>query len=165
MNSFFFRFFLLSFAAFAMVYFVRGSGGQASNAQAGQDPAPVAFSSQPMDIVTTGGKSYRFRVELALTPAQQRRGLMFRKTLAPDAGMLFDYNPPRPITMWMKNTVLSLDMLFFDASGRISGIVARTTPYSQDLITVRGLTRYVLEVPAGTAERLGLGIGDKLLRR
>jgi len=171
MNSFFVRIVLL-FAAvfgvlFVLVWFYLSA---TSAAQAGEvlNPArgeSVIFSTAQLRIVTQTGQSHVFEVELALMPAQHRRGLMFRKHLEAGHGMLFDYNPPRPIAMWMKNTFISLDMLFFDASGRITKIAARTEPFSQDLIVAPGSTRYVLEIPAGTAKSLGLTVGDKMMMR
>lgn len=123
----------------------------------------VMFSTIALNIVSQSGQTSVFEVELATTSAQQRRGLMFRDSLAPDRGMLFDYNPPRHITMWMKNTLVSLDMLFFDANSKLVYIAPHTTPLSQDLIRCPIPVRYVLEVPAGTAERLALRPGDRVV--
>ncbi|OEJ69044.1 DUF192 domain-containing protein [Magnetovibrio blakemorei] len=122
----------------------------------------LMFPTIALNIVSQNGKTSAFEVELAMTPAQQRRGLMFRDSLAPDRGMLFDYTPPRHITMWMKNTLVSLDMLFFDADAKLVYIAPRTKPLSLDLIRCPVPVRYVLEVPAGTAQRLALRPGDRL---
>jgi len=120
------------------------------------------FQTGHITITTADGYSHDFQVELAVTPPQQRRGLMFRKTLGARHGMLFDYHPPRRIAMWMKNTFISLDMVFFDVKGRIAHMATHTEPLSQDLIATPMAIRYVLEVPAGTVERLRLGLGDRL---
>ena len=122
----------------------------------------VLFDTGQARILGRGGQVHDFFVELAQTPAQQRRGLMFRDALEPGHGMLFDFNPPRRITMWMKNTPLSLDMLFFDPHGRLILIAEHTEPFSQELISAPEAVRYVLEVSAGTAANLGLELGDLL---
>jgi uncharacterized membrane protein (UPF0127 family) len=108
-------------------------------------------------------RSHRFSVELALTPADQARGLMYRQSLPGDAGMLFDYGlPPQPVSMWMKNTYIPLDMIFIDAEGRIARIAERTVPHSLATIESGGPVRAVLEVNGGTAARLGLRPGDRV---
>lgn len=109
----------------------------------------------------------RFRVELAATPEERQQGLMFREHLPPGRGMLFVQPRTGPATFWMKNTRIPLDMLFFDPQGRLLEIIADvppcTTPrcpvYSSD-----GPVKYVLELNAGTARRLGLKPGDQLRR-
>lgn len=169
MKSFFIRFVLLFVAVFAVLFVVVWFYMSVTSvAHAAEPPAGGAHESVPIipiSIVTQTGQRHAFQVELAATPAQQRRGLMFRKSLDGGQGMLFDYNPPRSISMWMKNTFISLDMLFFDASGRIAHIAVHTEPFSQNLIVAPGLTRYVLEVSAGTAQRLGIRVGDKIQLR
>lgn len=106
---------------------------------------------------------HRFDVELAVTPEQHSRGLMFRRDLAPDAGMLFLYPRRQRITMWMKNTVLPLDMLFIDKDGTIVRITEWTRPQSLATIESGGRVLGVLELNAGTAARLGLAVGDRVL--
>ena len=97
---------------------------------------------------------------MALTDRQQIQGLMFRRSLPGNAGMLFDYRMPRSITMWMKNTYIPLDMIFIGNDGRVNYIAQRTTPHSETIITSRG--RAVLEVNGGTSSRLGIVPGDKV---
>jgi uncharacterized membrane protein (UPF0127 family) len=116
-----------------------------------------------LEISTAAGKTHRFAVELAVTPDEQQQGLMFRRTMAADTGMLFLNDPPRAMTMWMRNTFLPLDMIFFDARGRVTRIVERTVPHSEAIIPSGGTVRGVLEVNAGTAARLGLKPGDRLV--
>lgn len=122
--------------------------------------ADMAFAESELWI-ESGGARHRFRVELAETPAQHARGLMFRADLAPDAGMLFDYGAPRHVSMWMKNTLVPLDMLFIAAGGEILRIVRWTTPLSLESVPSPGPVAGVLELRGGTADRLGLRAGDR----
>ena len=109
--------------------------------------------------IQAGGTLHRFRIEIARTPREHSQGLMFRRRLAADAGMLFVYDPPRPISMWMRNTYIPLDMIFIAPTGRISHIVERTVPLSTENIPSRGTVRGVLELNAGTVARLGIQPG------
>lgn len=117
---------------------------------------------EPLVITTAAGASHTFQVEIATTPQEQAMGLMFRQTLADDAGMLFVYKPPQEIGMWMKNTYISLDMIFIAADGRIMRIEHGTEPFSLDTISSGGDASAVLEVKAGTAARLALKPGDRI---
>jgi hypothetical protein len=119
----------------------------------------ATFSKSKLVIETTKGK-FPFDIELALTPPQMEQGLMFRRSLAADAGMLFDYGDPQPIAMWMKNTLIPLDMVFIGKDGRIVDFRERAVPMSLDTIEPKVPARAVLEVNAGTAQRLGLQVGD-----
>ncbi len=110
-------------------------------------------------VIRGGGREHRFSVEIARTPREHAQGLMFRRRMAADAGMLFVYDPPRPVSMWMRNTYLPLDMFFIAPDGRISHIVERTVPLSEENIPSRGTVRAVLELNAGTAARLGIEPG------
>lgn len=118
---------------------------------------------QPLDIVTADGARHRFRVELADSPRARRRGLMYRETLAADAGMLFDFGRERPVAMWMVNTYIPLDMLFIDARGILVRIAEHTTPRSSERIASGEPVKAVLEVQAGTAARLGIAPGDRVV--
>ena len=120
-----------------------------------------AFKTSELTILTATGE-HKFTIELALTGAQMEQGLMFRRTLAPDAGMLFDFKMPTNVTMWMKNTVLPLDMLFLDERGRIIDLHERAVPYSTDIIASKAPARYVIELNGGTVERLGIKRGDQV---
>ena len=122
------------------------------------------FTSSEMTVLTAGGPQ-KFNIELALTDAQMEQGLMFRRTLAPDAGMLFDFKMPTTVTMWMKNTVLPLDMLFLDTSGKVIDIHERAVPYSTDIIASAMPSRYVIELNGGTVARLGIRLGDQVISR
>jgi uncharacterized membrane protein (UPF0127 family) len=114
-----------------------------------------------LTIATAAGPQ-RFVVELAKTREQKQRGLMYRQDLAPDAGMLFVYESDGEIDMWMANTLLPLDMIFFAADGRITKVAERTVPLSEATIGSDGPARGVLEVNGGTASRLGIKVGDRL---
>ncbi len=132
-------------------------------AWAGPAPATAVFGHSRVDIVTSDGVRRRFTVEVATSPAQREQGLMFRRHLAADAGMLFIFRHSRPVIMWMKHTLIPLDMVFIGADGRIAGMAQRTIPESLSLIPSPGPVLAVLEVRAGTAARLGLGPGDRVI--
>jgi uncharacterized membrane protein (UPF0127 family) len=101
-----------------------------------------------------------FSVWVADTPAREQQGLMFLRWLAPDQGMLFPQDPPRVMSMWMKNTLIPLDMLFIDGRGKILYIKANATPESEDIITYASPIRAVLELGGGEAARRGIRVGD-----
>ena len=120
-----------------------------------------AASFQPLEIVTKNGVQV-FSVEMATTEEEKQTGLMYRKELADGKGMLFDFNPEQEISMWMKNTYVSLDMIFIRADGRILRIAENTEPMSTKIISSRGPARAVLEVVAGTAQKYGIRPGDRV---
>lgn len=120
---------------------------------------------EPLVIETARGARHAFSVEMAISPEHQTIGLMFRPEVAPNEGMLFDWGRPRESTMWMRNTIISLDMVFIRADGRIHRIAERTTPLSLAVIESRGPVRATLELAAGTAERLDLRAGDLVRNR
>jgi uncharacterized protein len=117
------------------------------------------FATSELTIVSATGP-HRFTVEVAETPEQMEQGLMFRRAMAPDAGMLFDYKTPTVATMWMRNTLIPLDMLFVDARGRIVNIHQRAVPQTLDVIAAEAPVRAVIELNGGTAARLGIAPGD-----
>lgn len=125
-------------------------------------PEPVYTKSEAVIRRATGG-DVKFAVELALTPEQQQHGLMFRKEVKPYEGMLFDFGPERPIAMWMKNTLVPLDMLFIAADGRITRIAANTKPHSLDTIDSGSPVKAVLEIAGGSALLLGIKPGDRVI--
>ena len=120
---------------------------------------------EKLAIVTKDGVRHEFQVEMALKEAQQTVGLMFRTTIPADGGMLFDWGQPRDSTMWMRNTVSPLDMLFINPDGTIRRVVENTVPESLAIIESRGPVRATLEVAAGTARRLNIHAGDKVEQR
>lgn len=123
-------------------------------------PAPAA-TVQPL-VIETGRGPVRFQVELASTPEEQARGLMFRGHLGPASGMLFDFEGRSRVAMWMKNTLIPLDMLFIDAAGRVVQIAAMTEPHSLDVIEGDGATAAVLEIAGGRAAEAGITVGDRV---
>ena len=131
----------------------------------GQDQPQPKLPMEPLVIVTRDGTRHVFQVEMALTQQQQMVGLMFRPTVPADEGMLFDWGVPRESAMWMRNTIAPLDMLFITEQGRVHRIAERTVPYSLASIESRGPVRATLELAAGTAERLGIRIGDLVEQR
>jgi uncharacterized protein len=116
-------------------------------------------------ITTRDGGQQAFMVEMATTPKEQTVGLMFRPSVPPDGGMLFDWGAPRDSQMWMRNTLASLDMLFINADGTIRSIAENTVPESLAVIDSRGPVRATLELAAGTAARLNIRVGDKVQQR
>ncbi|MCK1622389.1 DUF192 domain-containing protein [Bradyrhizobium sp. 147] len=120
-----------------------------------------AASFQPLEIVTRSGVQV-FSVEMATTEQEKQTGLMYRKELADGKGMLFDFNPEQEVSMWMKNTYVSLDMIFIRADGRILRIAENTEPMSTKIISSQGPARAVLEVVAGTAQKYGIRPGDRV---
>jgi uncharacterized membrane protein (UPF0127 family) len=122
--------------------------------------AQETFSSEPLTIQTSNGKIREFSVELANTNGQRQQGLMYRKAMAPTNGMLFDFGVDREVTMWMRNTLIPLDMLFISKLGKIEHIHANAVPHSESIISSRGAVRYVLELSGGSAANFGIKIGD-----
>jgi uncharacterized membrane protein (UPF0127 family) len=123
----------------------------------GADAATI----QPLEIVTKSGVQV-FSVEMATTEEEKTTGLMYRKELADGRGMLFDFSPEQQVSMWMKNTFISLDMIFIRADGRILRIAENTEPQSTKIIPSNGLAKGVLEVIAGTAKKYGIAPGDRV---
>ncbi|MEQ9350907.1 MAG: DUF192 domain-containing protein, partial [Alphaproteobacteria bacterium] len=107
-------------------------------------------------------RRHDFSVELADSPEQRARGLMCRTEVAADGGMLFDYGWPQRIAMWMRNTLVPLDMLFVDETGRIFVVVRNATPLSETVIDPGGPVRAVIELRGGTVDRLDIRRGDKV---
>jgi len=130
-----------------------------------QTEAQPELAKEKLTIVTRDGQRHDFNVEMALSEQQQMTGLMFRKQVPPDGGMLFDWGSPRNSQMWMRNTVSSLDMIFINADGTIRRIAENTIPQSLAIIDSRGPVRATLEVAAGTAKRLNIHPGDKVEQR
>jgi uncharacterized protein len=128
---------------------------------------PMAASRAPaaeqgtLEIVTKSGVR-TFSVELAVTDEERAKGLMFRKEVPEGYGMLFDFKQEQPVSMWMKNTLVSLDMIFIKNDGRIARIAENTKVESEDIIGSGQQVRAVLEVVAGTAKKYGIAAGDKV---
>ena len=128
-------------------------------AEAAPATAPSGLPLVPLKIVS-GSRSHDFTVEVAATADEQSRGLMFRETLAPNAGMVFPFRVPRPASFWMMNTLIPLDMIFIRADGTIARIAANTVPHSLEPVGVGEPVAAVLEIAGGRAAALGIKEGD-----
>ena len=132
-------------------------------AAAGAASASISFEESLLTIDAADDR-FEFQVEMAVSPAQISQGLMFRRSLDEDRGMLFDFGkPPQQATMWMRNTYVPLDMLFIDVHGRITQIAADTQPLSDAVIASREPVRAVLELLAGVCANLGIKPGDRVM--
>ena len=116
---------------------------------------------QTLEIASKTGV-HAFQVEMAITPEEKERGLMFRRELPEGQGMLFDFQFDQNVAFWMKNTYIPLDMLFIRGDGRILRIAENTEPLSERNIPSGGPVRAVLEVIGGTAKKLGIAAGDRV---
>jgi uncharacterized membrane protein (UPF0127 family) len=134
---------------------------QSSAEVARTDPAATAAPVAPLSI-RSGDTVHAFKVELARTPAEQARGLMYRTALASDAGMLFLFDPPERASFWMKNTYIPLDMLFIRGDGTIARIAANTTPLSLAPVDAGETVSAVLEIAGGQAAASGIREGDRV---
>jgi uncharacterized membrane protein (UPF0127 family) len=135
---------------------------------AGPGPADAqqglaSFARDTLVLQTADGTERKFDVELAESRQQQAQGLMYRQSLAADAGMLFIYRPARPVSMWMKNTLIPLDMLFIAEDGLIVKVAERAVPLALTTISSDERVRAVLEINGGLANRLGIRPGDRVV--
>lgn len=134
-----------------------------SRAQEAEPTGPqTELPKEKIFIITKDGKRHEFDVEMALSPRQQEVGLMFRKSVPENGGMLFDWGTERDSQMWMKNTIIPLDMVFIRADGTVGAIAENTTPRSLAVIDSDGPVRATLELAAGTTAKLGITVGDKV---
>jgi uncharacterized protein len=124
-------------------------------------PVVARAAEATLEIVDKTGV-HAFSVELATNDAERSRGLMFRKELPEGRGMLFIFDRDEPVSFWMHNTFISLDMIFIRKDGRILRIAESTDPMSDRLIPSGGPVRAVLEVIGGTAHKLGIEPGDRV---
>jgi uncharacterized protein len=143
----------LSAALFAFVLLI-AVGVQSS-------PSEAQMQRETLTLVTAAGEK-KIDIEVARTPDEQAKGLMFRTSLADTSGMLFPYPVPRELTMWMKNTYIPLDMVFIRPDGVVHRIEVRTEPLSETVISSGIPCAAVLELAGGAAERLGLKAGDRI---
>lgn len=121
------------------------------------------FERDELAIETASGETHVFQVEVARSTTEKAQGLMFRRDLADDAGMLFVYGAPQMVSMWMKNTLIPLDMVFIDGRGAITMIAERTTPQSLRTVTSDRPVRGVLELNGGSTARLAIRPGDRVV--
>ncbi|MEI9916110.1 MAG: DUF192 domain-containing protein [Methylovirgula sp.] len=141
--SSFFRFLTFSFAVLT---------GVAAFAQSGRNVL----------LIATASGAHNFNVDVMQSEADLEKGLMFRKSIPADYGMLFDFKHEQSVMMWMKNTFIPLDMLFMDKTGKVVGIIADAEPMSEKILTVSKPTDAVLELRGGTAARIDLKVGDQV---
>lgn len=127
--------------------------------------ATAALAAAPLEKLTfeTAAGPRVFLIEVADTAEQREVGLMYRRSMADDHGMLFDFGRAQDITMWMRNTYVSLDMVFVGPDGRVTRIAEKTEPLSERIISSQGPARYVVELVAGAAARIGLKPGDRVV--
>ena len=120
---------------------------------------------ESLELVPAVGRPVRFNVEVVDNDATRERGLMYRRSLGPNAGMLFDFQSPRSVSFWMKNTYIPLDIIFIAPDGAILNIAERATPLSETPLPSAGPVRGVLEIAGGRAAALGVRAGDKVRHR
>lgn len=150
-----FRLFLLPFLAAVVACQPTASQGVAlERSAAGLEQVTLTVDSR--------GKKHNFVVEVARTADEQTMGLMNRQSLAPDRGMIFPYDPARPASFWMKNTLIPLDLIFVRPDGTIGSIAANAVPLSLDPIPSGEPVAAVLEIAGGRSSELGIGPGDKV---
>lgn len=152
-------------AAFLIAIAACSQGGQESAASAATT-APAVHPESGLPLVTLKVKSthktHAFRVEVASTAEQQAKGLMFRRQMGADEGMIFPESTPRRAAFWMRNTVIPLDIIFIGTDGRILNIAANAVPYDETPLPSAGLASGVLELNGGRAAQLGIKPGDKV---
>jgi uncharacterized membrane protein (UPF0127 family) len=146
-------------AACALLVLPAISGGSARAEPPALLPSGAVRATIPVTIESRDAV-HRFQVEVARTHDEQERGLMFRRSLPEDGGMIFPVRPADDIQMWMKDTRLPLDILFIRTDGTISRIAGRARPYSLDVIDSGGPVAAVLEIVGGQAAALGIRAGD-----
>ena len=136
---------------------------------AAQEPEPTGpqpeLPKEKLVIVTHDGAQHVFNVEMALKTDQQTVGEMFRTSVPEDGGMLFDWGFPRQSPMWMRNTLVPLDMVFINADGTIRAIAENTTPRSLAPIDSHGAVRATLELAGGVTAKLDIRVGDTVKQR
>ena len=137
-----------------------------------QDAEPAAAASSDAAVhptsglriipvtITHAGKAHVFKAELAQSPQDQAKGLMFRTALGPDEAMLFPFDPPKAASFWMRNTVIPLDLVFVAPDGRVTNIAAQAQPYDESKLKSAGVVKAVLEILGGRAKELGVAPGD-----
>jgi uncharacterized protein len=140
----------------------------AANAALPQSAAPEPLSAFPQSLLairTSVGKVVNFKIWEADTPKREEQGMMFVREMDEHTGMLFMFPQNRPVTMWMKNTYVSLDLLFLNAQGKIDYIAASATPRSEAIIDPPTPEFAVLELKGGACEQFGVKVGDQVLHK
>jgi uncharacterized membrane protein (UPF0127 family) len=147
-------------ASFTALGAALGAAPAPAAAQPGVDRPQPRLPTEPMVILGRDGRRHDFTVEMAITPDHQTIGLMFRTEIAANEGMIFDWGRPRESSMWMRNTLIPLDMLFADPTGRITRIHDNAVPLDETSIDGGEGVQFVLEINGGMAARLGITVGD-----
>lgn len=140
------------------------ASAQPSGKAASCVPQPTLAPLEPLEIVTDKGRA-KFMVEVADSPREREVGMMCRRAMAPDRGMLFDFKRSQPVAFWMENTLIPLDMIFIRADGRVLSIQRNARPLDPTPLPAGGEVLGVLEVPGGRASQLGVLPGDRVIHR
>ena len=148
-------------AALALLGLVPLSGCHDAFVEEASAATPTKLDVVTVSVVTADGKSHRYRAEVARTGEEQAQGLMHRRAMARDAGMLFPFDTPREASFWMANTYLPLDIIFISPEGRVLN-VGEGVPLTTDTVTSAGTAGSVLELNRGEAARIGLKPGDRI---
>lgn len=158
---------IFCFVGASMLFFSQPKADDAANkaihTQALAIPKTITFETETIAIETKAGKTFDFVVELAKTPAQQQRGLMYRTELAQESGMLFLFNTAGMRSFWMKNTLIPLDILFLNHNGTIQHIHHNAKPQDLTSISSKQPAKAVLELNAGASDRMGIQEGDLIV--
>jgi uncharacterized protein len=140
----------------------------AAGAGVGESAPPEPLSAFPQSLLairTSAGKVVNFKIWEADTPKREEQGMMFIREMDEHTGMLFMFPENKPVSMWMKNTYVSLDLLFMNAQGKIDYIAEKATPKSEAIIGPPTPEFAVLELKGGACERFGIKVGDKVLHK
>jgi len=149
----------LAAAALSMLVGCRAETQSPASQPVAAQKGPAGLELVPLQI-RSGQRTHSFTVEVAMTPKEQAKGLMFREKLAPNEGMVFPFFPPRPASFWMKNTLIPLDMIFVRPNGTIARIAVNTVPHSEQPVAVEEVMGAVLEIAGGRSVELGIKEGD-----
>jgi uncharacterized protein len=149
------------FAALALFASIPLAACRAALVEEASAATPMQLDVVDVRIVTANGRTHRYTAEVARTPEQQARGLMYRRTMPRDVGMLFPFPEPRRASFWMMNTYLPLDIIFISPQGRVLN-VGEGVPLSEATVESAGMAGAVLELNRGEAARIGLKPGDRI---
>lgn len=146
---------------FGLFVFIAGLMLGAATSSAQDSPLNVPVDAQPLKIIMAAGEK-SFDLEIADTEQKRSRGLMYRTDFPLNRSMIFVFDNPQPVMMWMANTPLPLDMLFVRSDGTIARVAQKTTPFSEDIVSSGEPVSFVIEINAGVAAMLGIKAGDKV---
>jgi uncharacterized protein len=126
--------------------------------------AAIVCDPGKIEIITDQGNQ-TFSIEIADEPQEQARGLMFRPSMPTEAGMLFIFDQPRPANFWMRNTMIPLDMIFIDDTGKVDSVAERSDTYSEQVSSSKRDVRAVLEINGGLSRQMGIGPGTQVIHQ